>query len=341
MRVAVYYNNRDIRLEDQPTPRIGPGEVLLQVKASGICGSDVMEWYRINRAPLVLGHEITGKIVEAGTGVEKFKVGDRVVATHHVPCNTCRYCLAGNHSVCDTLRSTHFDPGGFAEYVRVPALNVERGMFPLPHEVSFEEGTLVEPLACVVRSQRVARVRCGASILVIGSGVSGLLQLKLAAARASGLLMACDISEYRLEAAKKAGADVTFPASTDLPEQIRNANEGRLADVVILCTAAPQAVRQSADCIERGGTIILYIAPKPGDEVPLPLWNLYYDGVSIISSYAGPPADMRIALDLIQLKRVSVEDVITHRLGLEETGIGFRLVHEAGESLKVVIDPQR
>ncbi len=341
MRVAMYYNNRDVRLEEKPRPRVGAGEVLLRVRASGICGSDVMEWYRIKRAPLVLGHEVAGEVAEVGTGVEGFRVGDRVVATHHVPCNTCRYCLAGHHSVCDTLRSTHFDPGGFAEYVRVPAVNVERGMFLLPDEVSYEEGTLVEPLGCVVRSRRVARVRPGASMLVIGSGVSGILQLKLAAASAPGLLMACDISPYRLEMARRAGGDLALPADDDLPQRIREANGGRLAEVVVLCTAAPQALRQAAACVDRGGTIVLYIAPKPGDEIPLPLWQLYYDGVSIVSSYAAAPADMRIALDLIHRRRVRVDDIITHRLGLAETGVGFRLVDEAGESLKVVIDPQR
>jgi L-iditol 2-dehydrogenase len=127
MRVAMYYNNKDVRLEEMPTPQVGPGEVLLKSLACGICGSDVMEWYRIHKAPLVLGHEATGEIVETGEDVKRFKKGDRVFVSHHVPCNTCHYCLNGNHTVCDTLRSTNFDPGGFAEYVRVPEINVDRG----------------------------------------------------------------------------------------------------------------------------------------------------------------------------------------------------------------------
>ena len=113
MRVAMYYNNRDVRLEEIPTPRIGPGELLVKVLASGICGSDVMEWYRIKKAPRVLGHEIAGEIVEVGEGVDQYKIGDRVFVSHHVPCNTCHYCLNGFHTLCDTLRSTNFDPGRF------------------------------------------------------------------------------------------------------------------------------------------------------------------------------------------------------------------------------------
>ena len=173
MRVAMYYNNKDIRIEERPKPKIGPGEILVKILASGICGSDVMEWYRIKKAPIVLGHEIAGEIVETGQGVEKYKVGDRVFVSHHIPCNTCRYCLNGFHTVCETLHTTNFDPGGFAEYVRAPQLNVDRGTFVLPDEVSLEEGTFVEPLGCIIRGQRVAGLRPGMTVLILGSGISG------------------------------------------------------------------------------------------------------------------------------------------------------------------------
>ena len=137
MQVAMYYSNKDIRIEEMPRPKIGPEEILVKVMACGICGSDVMEWYRIRKAPRVLGHEMTGEIVEVGKNVKNFKVGDRVFVSHHVPCNTCRYCLSGNHTACETLHTTSFDPGGFSEYVRVPPINVDRGTFLLPEEISF------------------------------------------------------------------------------------------------------------------------------------------------------------------------------------------------------------
>ncbi|MGZ6276835.1 MAG: alcohol dehydrogenase catalytic domain-containing protein [Syntrophales bacterium] len=154
MRVAMYYNNRDVRLQELPRPKIGPGEMLIKVIASGICGSDVMEWYRIRKAPLVLGHEIAGEIAEIGEGVGRYKIGDRVFVSHHIPCNTCHYCLMGYHTASETLHTTNYDPGGFAEYIRVPKLNVDRGVFLLPEELSFEDGVFIEPLACVVRGQR-------------------------------------------------------------------------------------------------------------------------------------------------------------------------------------------
>src|SRR5512132_2435275 len=159
MRVAMYYNNRDVRLEEMAVPKIAPGELLVRIRASGICGSDLMEWYRIKKAPLVLGHEIAGDVVEVGAGVTTWRPGDRVFVSHHVPCNTCRYCLSGNETACHTLHTTNFDPGGFAEYVRVPALQVDRGMLSLPDEVSYDEGSFVEPLGCVVRCLRLARLQ--------------------------------------------------------------------------------------------------------------------------------------------------------------------------------------
>jgi L-iditol 2-dehydrogenase len=173
MRVAMYYNNRDVRLEEIPTPKIGAGEVLVKVIASGICGSDVMEWYRIRKAPLVLGHEIAGDIVETGEGVYQYTIGDRVFVSHHIPCNTCHYCQRGYHTACETLHTTNYDPGGFAEYIRVPRLNVDRGIFLLPDEMSYEEGVFIEPLACVVRGQRVADLQPGQSVLILGAASQG------------------------------------------------------------------------------------------------------------------------------------------------------------------------
>lgn len=236
MRVAVWYHNRDVRLEERPVPRIGPGETLLRVEASGICGSDVMEWYRLDRAPFVLGHEIGGQVAEVGEGVESFRVGDRVSALHHVPCNTCYYCLRGRQTLCRTLRRTSFDPGGFAEYLRLPAIKVDRGVFLLPDEMSFEEATFLEPLACVLRGQRTAGVQPGDSVLVIGSGIAGLLHILLARALGARRIIATDINRFRLDTARKLGADASIHAETeDLPGSVRRANRGRLADKVILC----------------------------------------------------------------------------------------------------------
>jgi len=340
MRVAVYYNNNDVRLEERPRPAIGPGELLVKIIASGICGSDVLEWYRIKKAPIVLGHEIAGTIVERGEGVGRFQVGDRVVVSHHVPCNTCYYCLNGNHTVCETLHTTNFDPGGFAEYVRIPAINADRGTFLLPDEVSFEEGAFVEPLACVVRGQRVAQFRPGQTVLIIGSGISGMLHLLLARALGAGRVITTDIHEYRLNMAREFGADATIDAREDVPARVRQINGNRLADLVIVCTGAFPAFKQSLASVDRGGTILCFATTDPGVELPIPINEFWRNGITVLPSYANSPYDAEVAISLLRAGRVPVEPMITHRLGLAETGTGFKLVAEAKDSLKVIVRPQ-
>lgn len=341
MRVAMYYNNMDVRLEEMPKPKIGPGEIMVKVMASGICGSDVMEWYRILKAPLVLGHEIAGEIVEIGEGVGRYKIGDRVFVSHHIPCNTCHYCLMGYHTACETLHTTNYDPGGFAEYIRVPELNVDRGVFLLPEELSFEDGVFIEPLACVVRGQRVANLRAGQSVLILGSGISGLLHLLLAKTFGAGRIITTDVSGYRLQKARAFGAHAVLHAEEDIPESVRQINNGRLADLVIVCTGAPIAFHQALKAVDRGGTVLCFATTEPDVELSIPLNEFWRNEIKLMPSYGNSPLDATVAIELIRSGRVPVGKMITHRLPLDKTGYGFRLVAEGEESLKVVIEPQR
>ena len=378
-RVAVYYNNRDVRIEERPVPKIGPGEVLVKVLASGICGSDVLEWYRIKKAPIVLGHEIAGEIVQVGEGVAKHKVGDRVAVNHHVPCNTCPYCLAGHHTACETLHTTAFDPGGFAEFVRVPALQTDRGVYPLPEGVSFEEGSFAEPLGCVVRGQRSVALKPGQNVAVLGAGVSGILHIALAKAVGAGRILATDIDKFHLDLARRFGADEAFEArgdpSTlrqaqgrpeqgreatgsgsplvrprgsrrgagsrgDVPRLLRKANGGRGLDLVVVCCGALSAFAQALASVDRGGTVLCFATTDPGVELRVPLNEFWRNDVTLKPSYANSPHDATTALELIAARRVPVAEMITHRLPLERTQEGFRLMSTAGgENLKVVILP--
>lgn len=337
----MYYNNRDVRPEEMPTPTIGPGELLVKVLASGICGSDVMEWYRIKKAPRVLGHEIAGEIVEVGEGVKDYKVGDRVFVSHHVPCNTCHYCLNGFHTVCDTLRTTNFDPGGFSEYIRVPKINVDRGTFLLPEEISFEEGVFIEPLACVLRGQRLAKLRPGQSVFVIGSGISGILHLALAKASGAGRVIASDINEYRLKSAKRFGADETLSGEDVSPERIREINHGRLVDLVIVCAGSLSAYKQGLVTVDRGGTVLCFGLLPPGIDISFPFFDFWNDGITLLPTYGGASIDILQAIEMMHAHRLPLKEMITHRLPLAETGLGFRLVMEAKESIKVIIEPHQ
>ena len=341
MRVAVYYNNSDIRLEERPVPPIGSGEILVRVIASGICGSDVMEWYRVKKAPLVLGHEIAGEIAAVGEDVTRYKVGDRVFVSHHIPCNTCHYCLRGYHTACETLHTTNYDPGGFAEYIRIPRLNVDRGVFVLPDEVSFDAGVFVEPLACVVRGQRIANLQPGQAVLILGSGISGLLHLLLARTLGAGRIVTTDISAYRLEMARQLGADAVFDAREDIPVRLREINDYRLTDLVIVCTGALSAFKQALHSVDRGGTILCFATTEPGVDLPVPINEFWRNEIKLMPSYGNSPLDATLAIELIRSGRVPVEKMITHRLPLTETGQGFRLVAGGGKSMKVIIEPQK
>ncbi len=342
MRVAMYYRNDDVRVEDVPTPQIGPGELRVRIEASGICGSDVMEWYRIKKAPLVLGHEIGGQVVAVGEGVERFAVGDRVTATHHVPCNTCHLCLRGHHTLCDTLRTTKFDPGGFSELVRIPPLQTDRGTLKLPDGVSYEEATFAEPLGCVVRGQRAADVRPGQSVLVLGSGLAGLLHIALARAAGAGPIVATDVHPARIAAARRFGADVAIdPTATDVETTIRELNHGRLADRVLVCTAVPAVNEQAWQLVERGGVVLFFALVTPGVDLTYPAFDLWNRGVTIVQSYAAAQRDLAEALTLIEHGRVPAADMITHRLPLADAATGFGMVASAGDSIKVIVEPQK
>jgi len=323
MKTAVYYNNNDIRIEDRPRPEIKDGELLVRVRASGICGTDLMEWYRIKKAPRVLGHEMAGDIVESRS--DKFRVGQRVFVSHHVPCNECKYCLSGNHTACEMLHKGNYDPGGFSEFVRVPEINVENGTYVLPDDVSYEEGTMIEPLACVVRAQRIIGVSEGQTVLVMGSGISGLLNIKIAKLKKAHVI-ATDIIEYRLNMAKKCGADEVFDANVELNVK---------ADRIIMCTGAMPAFDAGFRYIDRKGIIMLFAIPNKN--ISIPVEDFWRNELGIVSSYGAAPVDLEEALGLISDGRIDVSDMITHRLKLEDIQKGFKIAGEAKDSLKVVL----
>jgi L-iditol 2-dehydrogenase len=327
MKAAVYYNNSDIRIEDVPKPQIEEGEILVKVKASGICGTDVMEWYRIKKVPRILGHEIAGDVVESKS--KNIKIGKRVFVSHHVPCNKCKYCLAGNHTACETLHKGNFIPGGFSEFVRVPKINVDTGTFVLPENVSYDEGTMIEPLACVVRGQRMIGVSQGHIVLVLGSGLSGLLNILVAKLKKAKVI-ATDINKYRLDKAKEFGADTVINAAENL--------SGICADRIIICTGAYSAVSQAFNAIDRSGIIQFFAIPNKNIE--LPIEDLWRNEITVTSSYGAAPSDLVEAIGLIKEGKINVKDMITHSLSLGQAQEGFKIVSTAGESLKVILKPQ-
>jgi L-iditol 2-dehydrogenase len=340
MRVGMYYSNSRVDVEEMPVPIVGPRDILVKVIASGICGSDVLEWYRIKKAPLVLGHEVSGEIVEAGEEITKFKKGDRVFTTHHVPCDECRFCLTGHQTACQVFQAkNNFNPGGFSEYLKVSGKSIDTGTFLLPDEMSYEEGSFVEPLGTVVRGLRAIDLKPGNSLLVIGCGIAGLLMIKLARALGAGTIIATDIDHYRLEAAQRFGAQKTVPADADIPDTIKKINHGRLADRVIVCAGALSAAKQALDSIERGGTILFFAVPNPGEALDVDLNPFWRNDVSFKTCYGAAPLDNIQAIELIRAGNVDVRDMITHRFGLHEIAKGFKTASDGKNCLKVIIRP--
>jgi len=342
MQVALYYSNTDIRLEELPKPRVAPDEALMTVEASGICGTDLMEWYRKDKVPLVLGHEVAGTILEVGAKVRNFRVGDRIVATHHVPCGECEYCQNGHSTVCETLRRTHFDPGGFAEFVRLTDLHLKLGTFRIPDSLAMEEATFVEPLGCAIRGQRLAQMKKGKRVVVVGCGSAGLLHVKLARYYDAQSVAATDIDSYRLQKAKEFGADEVIHGDEDVVSKLRQIYGGRLADLVILCSAAQSAIAQGLRSVERGGTVLIFTAASPDSCLPVPTNEIFWrQEVTLLSSYAASPEDLKEALTLISKRKIIVRDMITHRFPLQDIQKGFALVAKPRESMKVIIEPTK
>ena len=334
MKVARWYSNQDIRLEERPRPQPGVGEMLVKVISCGICGSDIVEWYRQPRAPLVPGHEIGGEVVEVGEGVDQYQPGDRVFVAPKVPCMTCVYCQRGNYPVCSSVKDRL--PGGFAEYVLVPEALLKQGTYLLSDGIGYDQSTFIEPLACVVRAQNLAALEKNQRVLVMGCGMSGLLHVKLAKSK-NCWVSATDISRERRSFAQKFGADTAIDAALNVPEILME--HGRQADVVILCTSAMMAVEQAWKCVDKGGRIVFFAVPGPDKAVTIPINDFWMKEISIMTSYYCGPSDIREAMDLIRQQLIDVEHMITHRLPLSDIGKGFELVIKGKESIKVIIKP--
>lgn len=339
-RVAVYHNNRDLRLETRPFPLVREGELLLEVHASGICGSDLLEWYRLPKAPLVLGHEVAGRIVAVGDGLDRFAEGDRIVSTHHVPCFECDYCRSGRETMCALLRKTNWDPGGFADFIRLPAVNVERGTLSVPDNVSDNAASCVEPFACALRGQRKIKVGEGSSVLILGSGVSGCLHLFASRVRGASKVFMTDPEPARRAVAERLGADAVYDAHDAVPQLVRD-TLGRGVDYVIATTGARAAIDQAFQVVDRGGTILFFAPMGPDVQLPVAFDTVFWrNDVTLTSTYGAAPQDMKEALVVIASGRADLDQLVTHTLPLGEIQRGFEMMMEGKESLKIIVDPR-
>jgi L-iditol 2-dehydrogenase len=316
MRAAVLYDVEDIRIERRDVPALGAGELLVQTRASGICTGDVMAWYVRRKAPLVLGHEPAGVVAAVGAGVTQFAPGDRVFVHHHAPCFECEACRRGDYVQCTIWRKTTIDPGGLAEYFRVPRENVNDTL-RLPEHVPFVDGSLVEPLACVVKSLRRSGLREGDTIYVIGLGVMGLMHALVAASRGARVA-GSDFLQERRERAAALGVQAVHP------------DAGFSGAQVVICgPGSPQALRDAFAAVAPGGTVVMFTPLEPGVAFTFDPNDLYFRDVKLVTSYSCGPNDTREALDLIARGVVTAELLGAKQYPLDEAAQAYAALRDA------------
>ena len=349
MRAAVMYAVDDIRIEERPVPALEPGDALLRMAACGVCGSDMMPWYVKKKAPFVFGHEPAGTVVALGDGDTKLALGDRVFPHHHVPCFECDRCIAGRYVHCDTWRATYLDPGGMAEYVRVPHANLGDTLV-LPDTFSFVDGSLIEPLGCVVKSLRrafpeelhgtvvpddpSARPLLGRSLYMIGSGVTGLMHVALATALGA-TVYASDFNEARLGLARRLGASATF-APPEALAGLRDATHGALVDVTICGPGSPAALSHAVETVRADGTVILFTPIAPDERFAFDQSPAYFRDLRLIASYSCGPQDTHESLRAIERGIVNAARLATTSFAFPEVARAYDAM-SAAEVVKAVV----
>ena len=348
MRAGVYRGEGRVVVESVPIPAIGEGEVLFRVAACGICGTDIKKIHHgFVKPPQILGHELAGTVVEVGRGVKKFKAGDRVVSFHHIPCGACFYCEHKLFSQCAGYKKTGltagFDPngGGFAEYVRAMPWIVERGMIALPHDVSFEEATFVEPVNTCLKAVRKARVAPGETVLTMGQGPIGMLLMLLAKYEAATVYTSDPMPVRRAASVRFGAAEAFDPAEVDLLKEMRTRTDGRGADVVLLAVANPALVAEALAIVRPGGRVLLFAHNDPVLRLEFPAAAVGIEEKEILGAYSADVDMQDESAKLVFGKKLPLRDMISHRFPLERIAEALELAaHPKDDTLKVVITHQ-
>ncbi len=338
MKAARLYTLDDIRIEDLPIPGIGADEALVRMKACGVCGSDTMPWYVKKKAPFVLGHEPSGIIEEVGRSVTGFKPGDRVFVHHHAPCFECRFCRKKQYSLCPAWKATNLQPGGMAEFFRVPAINLRGDTLTLPESLSFADGALIEPTACAVKSVKKAELRPEDRVLIMGLGVMGQTHILLARELGVRQIIGADMVPYRLRKASEFGADAVVDVSRDdLAAGVSDLTGGELADVVIIGPGSISAMETALQCVGKGGTLLFFTPAPDAEMLSINPYHLYFNEIDLRFSYSCGPDDTRESLRLIETGVISAELLVTHQFPLAQIQAAVDMTVSAQESLKTLV----
>jgi NADPH2:quinone reductase len=342
MKAAVLYGRRDLRVEEVDKPELSANDVLVKVRACGVCMTDLhmFTWEFPVQTPVILGHEFSGEIVKIGNGVEGLREGDRIAVDPILSCGNCSPCVAGRDNLCGNARSIGgagnvVINGAFAEFVSVSAKAIGR----IPSTMSFEQGAFVEPLGCCIHGLDKSRVKVGEKVILIGAGTIGLLLLQLVRLGGSSLTVVVDVKTDRLNLAKKLGADIVVnPIDSDLTEQVKTLTQNEGVDLCIECVGSPSTTKQALKVVRPGGRVIIFGVSPVNAEMNFSPFDIYFREIEINGTYAITRDSFRRSIALLSSNRIDVSSLITERFELNDIRRAFELA-EKKEGLKKLIHP--
>ena len=341
MKAAIVKGNSNVEIKNIENKSLGPGDMLVQMHACGICGSDVEKVFgKYGQTSMRLGHEPAGIIKEVGSEISNFSVGDRVFTHHHVACysNDCHECNHGNETMCQKFYESNLEPCGLADEYIVPEWNVKHGgVLKIPDSMSFEEAAMIEPLACCIRAWNKFTRKDNDSIAILGIGPTGIMHALLAKLYGFGKIFCLDLNEYRLDFAKKFETITINSGNTDALEKVKSETANQGVDVVIVATSSLNALKDAVSFVRKGGTIVMFGVPSKGANVELDMSEIYSKGLTIVNSYSASDFDTKEAVEKISNKQINVSQLITHKYNLEECQQAFVHAKSGDNAMKIII----
>ena len=341
MKAAVVKSNSNIEIKNIENQSVGSGDILVKMRACGICGSDVEKVFgKYGQPSMRLGHEPAGIITQVGSDVSNFSVGDRVFTHHHVACysDDCHECSHGNETMCKKYYESNLEPCGLADEYIVPEWNVEHGgVLKIPDSVTFEEAAMIEPLACCIRAWKKVTFKKNDSVAVLGIGPTGIMHALLAKSYGFEKIFCLDLNEFRLDFAKKFETITINSGNTNALEKIKSETANQGVDVVIVSTSSLDALKDAVNFVRKGGTIVMFGVPSKGAKIDLDMSEVYSKGITIVNSYAASDSDTEDALEKISSKQINVTQLITHKYHLDESQKAFEHARSGDNAMKIII----